>query len=58
MPGKTQTEIYDFGFTIYEEGTNRAGFAGGDFEFWMLARWKENGNYACGGGRDLLAWVG
>jgi hypothetical protein len=22
-------------------------------------RWyKENGNYACGGGRDLLAWVG
>ena len=25
---------------------------------WYKEWYKENGNYACGGGRDLLAWVG
>ena len=92
MPGKAQTEIYDFGFWIYEEEESRGmrGEIAGDIQpavkscrsgtvkLWGTVklhpprlggcsggerittwRWyKENGNYACGGGRDLLAWVG
>ena len=46
----------DLRFWIYDLPAGADAVGGREFR--LVASWKENGNNACGGGRDLLAWVG